>query len=68
MCIRDSSPALLAGAIATAIRRIGGSGEPSVTRSPAGLYTPEYWHIRVNGADGSTRHAVSRLLAGERIG
>ncbi len=63
---RPDSPALLAGAIATAIDRAGGQGRPIVTRSPAGLYTPEYWHVRINGADELTRLTVSQLTAGGR--
>lgn len=65
---RPDSPALLAGALATAIGRAGGRGKPAVTRSPAGLYSPEYWHIRVEGADSRTRDAIGRLTAGGRIG
>ena len=64
---RPDSPALLAGALTTAINRIGGRGRPVVTRSPAGLYTPEYWQIRIEGADGRTRDAIGRLTAGGRI-
>jgi hypothetical protein len=60
---RPDSPALLAGALATAIDRIGGQGRPVVTRSPAGLYTPEYWHIRINGADARSRSILTRLAA-----
>ena len=58
---RPDSPALLAGALATAIDRTGGQGRPVVTRSPAGLYTPEYWHLRINGADARTRSILARL-------
>jgi hypothetical protein len=58
---RPDSPALLAGALATAIDRIGGQGRPVVTRSPAGLYTPEYWHVRINGADARSRSILVRL-------
>jgi hypothetical protein len=58
---RPDSPALLAGALTTAIDRIGGRGRPVVTRSPAGLYTPEYWHVRVHGADVRTRGVLARL-------
>ena len=52
---RPDSPVRLATALAAVIGRVGGAGHPVVTRSPAGLYTPEYWHIRVEGADGRTR-------------
>ena len=65
---RPDSPARLEGALAAIIARIGGAGHPTVIRSPAGLYTPEYWHIRVEGADLRTRDAVGRLTAGGRIG
>ena len=58
---RPDSPALLAGALATAIDRMGGQGRPVVTRSPAGLYTPEYWHVRINDADARTRSILARL-------
>jgi len=37
-------------------------------RSPAGLYTPEYWHVRIDGADDLTRAAIGRLLTGGRVG
>lgn len=65
---RPDSPARLGGALATAIERSRGKGRPSVTRSPAGLYTPEYWHIRVEGADKVTRNVVDQLAAGRRLG
>jgi hypothetical protein len=64
---RPDSPARLAGALTTAIDRLGGSGRPSVTRSPAGLYTPEYWHVRIEGADDATRKAIAGLANG-RLG
>jgi hypothetical protein len=64
---RPDSPRRLEGALATAIQRVGGRGTPSVVRSPAGLYTPEYWQLRVDGADGATRSALDRLTAGARI-
>lgn len=65
---RPDSPARLADALTTVIGRIGGRGRPTVTRSPAALYSPEYWHLRVEGADARTRTAVDRLAAGERVG
>jgi hypothetical protein len=64
---RPDSPALLAGALMTAIDRIGGQGHPVVTRSPAGLYTPEYWHVRINGADARSRSVIARLAAGSDV-
>lgn len=65
---RPDSPARLAGALQAAIADVDGTGFAEVTRSPAGLYTPEYWHIRVEGADPRTRDAICRLLAGGRMG
>jgi hypothetical protein len=61
---RPDSPARVAGAITTAIERLGGTGRPSVTRSPAGLYSPEYWHLRIDGADAKTREAIAALAGG----
>lgn len=65
---RPDSPARLGGAIETAIQRAGGAGRPIVTRSPAGLYSPEYWHIRVEGADRITRATLDQLSSGRRLG
>jgi hypothetical protein len=64
---RPDTPALLAGALATAIDRIGGQGRPVVTRSPAGLYTPEYWHIRIKGADARSRSILARLATSSDV-
>jgi hypothetical protein len=64
---RPDSPRRLEGALATAIQRVGGHGTPVVTRSPAGLYTPESWQLRVDGADGATRSALDLLASGSRI-
>jgi hypothetical protein len=64
---RPDSPALLEAALTSAIARVGGRGRPTVTRSPAGLYTPEYWHIRVDGADAATRDGMARLATGARV-
>jgi hypothetical protein len=63
---RPDSPARVSGAVATAIERCGGRGRPTVTRSPAGLYTPEYWHLRIDGADARTREAIATLASGEK--
>lgn len=60
------TPVRLATALDRHIRRTGGRGRPSVTRSPAGVYTPEYWRIRVEGADGATRSELERL-SGRRL-
>jgi hypothetical protein len=64
---RPDSPARLAGAVATALERTGGLGRPTVTRSPAGLYSPEYWHIRVEAADRVTRSTLDQLASGRRL-
>jgi hypothetical protein len=64
---RPDSPARLAGALTTAIDRLGGKGRATVVRSPAGLYTPEYWHVRIDGADDLTRAAIARLVTGGRV-
>jgi hypothetical protein len=61
---RPDSPRRLEGALATAIQHVGGHGTPTVIRSPAGLYTPESWQLRIDGADGATRSALDRLAAG----
>lgn len=60
------TPARLAAVLDRWLRSAGGSGRPSVTRSPAGLYTPEYWRIRVEGADAATRNELERLC-GRRL-
>jgi hypothetical protein len=65
---RPDSPARLGGALATAIERAGGGGRPTVTRSPAGLYSPEYWHIRIEAADRITRALIDQLSSGRRVG
>jgi hypothetical protein len=65
---RPDSPALLATALTTAIAAAGGVGRPTVRRSPAGLYTAEYWHIEVADADDCARDLVRRLTADARLG
>jgi hypothetical protein len=65
---RPDSPARLTAALVIAIAGAGGVGDPEVTRSPAGLHTPECWHIRISGADDRTREAVARLTGGEAVG
>ena len=64
---RPDSPARLTAALSSVIAGAGGRGEPEVTRSPAGLHTPECWLIRIAGADDRTRDAVARLTAGEAV-
>ena len=61
---RPDSPVRLAAAIDTALEQVAGSGRTTVTRSPAGLYTPEYWHLRVDGANAATRQMLQRLADG----
>jgi hypothetical protein len=65
---RPDSPARVAGAVATAIERSRGKGQATVTRSPAGLYAPEYWHIRIAGADDATRRTMAMLQGEGRVG
>lgn len=64
---RPDSPARLGGALATMLQRVGAAGQATVTRSPAGLYSPEYWHIRVEGADRITRETLDQLSSGRRL-
>lgn len=45
------SPRDLERLIAVAVARAGGTGTPRVTRSPAALYSPEYWRIELSDAD-----------------
>jgi hypothetical protein len=63
---RLDTPDRLCEAITAAIARIDGAGRPIVTRSPAGVYTPEYWRIRVEDADRRTLAELERL-AGRRL-
>lgn len=64
---RLDSPARVQAAIESLIAALGGHGRPLVVRSPAGLYTPEYWHIRIEGADAATRAELGRLVGGRRL-
>ena len=63
---RLDTPARVASALTVAIERVGGRGRPLVVRNPAGLYTPEYWHISVHGADERARAEIERLAAHRR--
>ena len=54
------SPDRLTAAFGRAIERAGGSGSPSVTRSPAGVYTPEYWRFRIEAADAIAQDLLKR--------
>jgi hypothetical protein len=65
---RPDSPARVAGAVATAIERTRGKGQATCTRSPAGLYAPEYWHIRIAGADDVTRRTMAKFAGTGRAG
>jgi hypothetical protein len=64
---RLDSPARVEAALAEAIQRAGGHGRPLVVRSPAGLYSPEYWHVRIDDADSITRAELGQLVGGRRI-
>jgi hypothetical protein len=59
---RADTPARLETALERAIAHVGGHGRPSVTRQPAGLYTPEAWQISVEDADRTTRSALERAI------
>jgi hypothetical protein len=64
---RPDTPARLEAALTEAITRCGGQGRPQVTRRPPGLYTPEAWQVRIDGADEMTRSALERALRGGGI-
>ena len=61
---RPDTPARLQAALGRAIEIVAGSGIPTVTRRPAGLYTPETWHIEIAHADGRTRAALDQAIRG----
>jgi hypothetical protein len=61
---RPDTPARLQAALGRIIETVAGTGIPTVTRRPAGLYTPETWQIEIVHADGNTRTAVDRALRG----
>jgi hypothetical protein len=61
------SPAGLTAAFASAIDRAGGRGSPSVSRSPAGVYTPEYWRFRIEAADAAAQAVLERAGKAGRI-
>lgn len=58
------SPRGLETLLTTAIARSGGAGRPTVTRSPAGLYSPEYWRIAVTDASRATVDIVTLASRG----
>jgi hypothetical protein len=64
---RPDTPARLEAALTEAIARRGGCGRPTVTRRPPGLYTPEAWQVRIDGADETTRTALERAVRGGGI-
>ncbi len=59
---RADTPATLEAALRTAIARVGGVGEPHVTRRPAGVYTPEAWQIAIDRADERTRATIEAAI------
>lgn len=61
------SPDRLTAAFAGAIDRAGGSGSPSVSRSPAGIYTPEYWRFRIEAADSIAQGVLARAGRNGRL-
>ena len=64
---RPDTPARLEAALVAAIAHVRGRGRPSVTRRPAGLYTPETWHVIVHDSDERTGAAISRAARGEGL-
>jgi hypothetical protein len=54
------SPDRLTAAFNGAIDRAGGHGSASVIRSPAGVYTPEYWRFRIEAADSIAQGVLAR--------
>jgi hypothetical protein len=61
------SPDRLTAAFAGAIDRAGGCGSPSVSRSPAGIYTPEYWRFRIEAADSIAQAVLARAGRAGRL-
>jgi hypothetical protein len=61
---RPDTPARLEAALGAAIAGVAGLGTPTVTRCPAGLYTPETWQIVVVGADNRTRTTLDKAIRG----
>ncbi|CAN5542637.1 hypothetical protein BH20CHL7_BH20CHL7_11330 [soil metagenome] len=58
MAARPDTPARLETALDAAVRRLGGSGQPRVTRRPPGLTTPEAWQVRLTNVDPSIGEAI----------
>ena len=67
MGVGPVSPDRLTAAFAGAIHRAGGSGSASVSRSPAGVYTPEYWRFRIEAADTIAQGVLDRAGKSGRV-
>jgi hypothetical protein len=61
------SPDRLTAAFNGAIGRAGGQGSASVSRSPAGVYTPEYWRFRIEAADSIAQGVLARAGQSGRV-
>jgi hypothetical protein len=61
------SPDRLTAAFNGAIGRAGGRGSASVSRSPAGVYTPEYWRFRIEAADPIAQGVLARAGRSGRV-
>ena len=59
---RPNSPDTLGTSLTAALTQIGCHGTVSVERRPAGLYTPETWHIHVDDATASAADAVRTAI------
>jgi hypothetical protein len=62
---RPDTPAQLEAALRVAIADASGTGSPTVTRLPAGIYTPETWQIEIRGADRRTQLTLERAIRGD---
>ena len=67
MGVGPVSPDRLTAAFAAAIARAGGNGSASVSRSPAGVYTPEYWRFRIEAADAIAQGVLNRAGKSGRL-
>jgi hypothetical protein len=67
LAVGPVSPDRLTAAFAGAIDRAGGIGSPSVSRSPAGVYTPEYWRFRIEAADSIAQAVLARAGRAGRL-
>lgn len=67
MGVGPVSPDRLTAAFAAAIARAGGNGSASVSRSPAGVYTPEYWRFRIEAADAIAQGVLDRAGKSGRL-